>query len=436
MNKSIWQEISLPQFPTLEGDCKTDVCIIGGGLTGLLCAHELQKRGIEYTLIEADRVIRGTSGRTTAKITSQHGLIYGKLLKTIGEERAKLYWQSNEIALCAMRELCTSVDCDFQEQNNYIYSRDTLAPLEAEMKALEMLGIPAQLDLDLPLPFTTAGAVCFSNQGQFHPGKLATCLAKGKRICENTAALNIHKNVVITNRGNIQAEKIIVATHFPFIDRYGAYFAKMYQKRSYVLALTGAGKLEGMYLDCQENGLSLRMQGDLLLLGGGGHRTGKRGGGWEALEAAAKVWYPESREVYRWAAQDCITLDGIPYIGQYSPLLPDVYVATGFNKWGMTSAMLSAQSLADMVQGRRNDYQSLFDPSRSMNMKLFANLGHSALHLLKPTAPRCSHLGCALEWNRQERAWECPCHGSRFSECGEVLENPAQKNKNFRRTHE
>lgn len=432
MNRSIWEKTTFPQFPALEGDCKTDVCIIGGGLTGLLCAREMEKRGIDCVLIEGDRLFRGTSGRTTAKLTSQHGLIYGKLLKQLGRERAKLYWKAHEDALSAMRELCESLDCDYQEQNNYIYSRDALAALEAEMKALDALGIPARLETNLPMPFTTAGAVCFSHQGQFHPGKLGAALAAEKQIYENTAAHNIRKDRVITNQGTIHAEKIIVATHFPFIDRYGAYFLKMYQMRSYVLALEGAGKLEGMYLDCQENGLSLRMQGDLLLLGGGGHRTGKQGGGWESLEVAAKMWFPESREIARWAAQDCITLDGMPYIGQYSPMLPNVFVATGFNKWGMTSAMLSARMLADLVQGRENDYASLFDPSRRMNPQCVTNAAHSVIHLLKPSAPRCSHLGCALEWNRQERAWECPCHGSRFSESGTVLENPAQKNKNFR----
>lgn len=415
----------------MEGDCSTDVCIIGGGLTGLLCAQEMRKRGVDFVLIEADRIFRGTSGRTTAKLTSQHGLIYGKLLKNLGIEQARGYFEANEEALSAMRELCLSIPCNYRGENNYIYARESLKPLDAELEALDALGIPGQLTTDLPLPFSTAGAVCFTNQGRFHPGKLAAGLAKGMQIYENTTAQDIRKNQVITNRGTIQASKIIVATHFPFIDRYGAYFLKMYQKRSYVLALSRAEKIEGMFLDCQENGYSFRMQGDYLLLGGGGHRTGKQDGGWEELKAAAKRWYPQAREVCRWAAQDCITLDEMPYIGQYSPMLPDVYVATGFNKWGMTSAMLSAQILADLVQGRDNEYAALFTPSRSMNKKVFLNIGHSAIHLLKPTAPRCTHLGCALEWNRQEHAWECPCHGSRFSESGKVLENPAQKNKKW-----
>lgn len=434
MNRSIWiKDSTFPEFPPLEGNCKTDVCIIGGGLTGLLCAHEMQKRGIDYVLIEANRIMQGTSGRTTAKQTSQHGLIYGKLLKNLGAERAKRYWEANNNALAAFHALCLSADCDYQDECNYIYSQDSLKPLEGEMRALDILGIPAQLSTNLPMPFPAVGAVCFENQGRFHPGKLAAFLAYGKRIYENTAALNIRNQQVITNRGTIHAPKIIVATHFPFIDRYGSYFLKMYQKRSYVLALEGAREMDGMYLDCQENGFSFRMQGNLLLLGGGGHRTGKQGGGWEQLEAAANTWYPESRVISRWAAQDCITLDGMPYIGQYSPFLPDVYVATGFNKWGMTSAMLSAQMLADLVQGRENDCASLFDPSRRMNMQVFSNVAHSVLHLMKPTAPRCTHLGCALEWNRQEHAWECPCHGSRFTESGKVLENPAQKNIRDRR---
>ena len=193
-----------------------------------------------------------------------------------------------------------------------------------------------------------------------------------------------------------------------------------------MLALKNAPIPEGMYLDAQENGLSFRSWGDNLLLGGGGHRTGKKGGGWAELEAFAREHYPDANIVSRWATQDCISLDGIPYIGQYSASTPNLYVATGFNKWGMTTSMAAARILTDLVRGRENPYASLFSPSRSiLHRQLGVNALESTVNLLTPSRKRCPHLGCALKWNTQEHSWDCPCHGSRFSEDGKLLDNPA-----------
>ena len=193
-----------------------------------------------------------------------------------------------------------------------------------------------------------------------------------------------------------------------------------------MLALKNAPIPEGMYLDAQENGLSLRSWGNILLLGGGGHRTGKPGGGWAELEAFVQAHYPDAKIVSRWATQDCMSLDGLPYIGQYSTATPNLYVATGFNKWGMTTSMAAAQILTDLVRGRENPYASLFSPSRSiLHRQLGVNALESTVNLLTPSRKRCPHLGCALKWNTQERSWDCPCHGSRFSEDGRLLDNPS-----------
>ena len=181
-----------------------------------------------------------------------------------------------------------------------------------------------------------------------------------------------------------------------------------------------------MYLAAEENGLSFRHYGDTLLLGGGGHRTGKKGGGWRELEEKVREFYPEAKITHRWAAQDCMSLDGIPYIGQYSKNTPNLFVASGFNKWGMTSSMVSAKILADLVQRKPNPYTEVFSPSRSMlHMQLGLNLLETTMNLLTPTVPRCPHLGCALKWNQQEHSWDCPCHGSRFQQDGTLIDNPA-----------
>ena len=427
MNNSIWTEgVRLPSFPKLEKNLKTDVLIIGGGLAGILCAWQLQLAGVDYTLIEADTVMHGVSRNTTAKLTSQHGLIYHKLLRRFGPEMARLYWQANEDALSEYRKLSQTIDCDLQDRDNYIYSAYDTAVLEKEWTALQQLQIPARQIHDLPMPFPTAGAICFAGQAQFHPLKFAAGIVDGLNIYEHTAAKAWDSTGIVTDQGRITASKTIVATHFPIFNKHGLYSIKQYQDRSYVLALENAPQYDGMYLDDAATGLSFRNFGNLLLLGGGGHRTGKKGGCWAELEKFAEKHYPNTREVCRWAAQDCKTLDDVPYIGQYSSQTPNLFVATGFNKWGMTSSMVSAMILSDLVQGRENPYSILFSPSRSvLRAQLLVNAAESTFNLLTPTKPRCPHLGCALKWNSAEHSWDCPCHGSRFTEDGKLLDNPA-----------
>ena len=427
MMDSIWgADVQMPRFPQLDKDLHTDVLIIGGGLVGLLCAWNLTRTGINCVLIEQNRLMQGVSGRTTAKLTSQHGLIYGKLLKKFGVEQARLYWQANQNALAELSALAETAACDYKLENNYIYATDGTQKLEAEMAACEKLGLPARWEESLPLPFPVTGAIGFSGQAQFHPLKLAAHIAKGLQIFENTKALAFLGNQVQTPKGTISAENIIVATHFPMLNKHGAYFLKLYQQRSYVIALENAPKIDGMYLDSAENGLSIRSAGKWLLLGGGGHRTGKEGLGWRLPELAAEKFYPQAQVAARWATQDCMSLDGMPYIGRYSKATPHLYVATGFQKWGMSSSMLSAMILTDLIRDKENPYAPLFSPSRSMlHKQLLCNGVETTMNLLRPTKPRCPHLGCALRWNKAEHSWDCPCHGSRFDKSGKVLNNPA-----------
>ena len=428
---SLWLQTSaLPRFKALERDIDTDVLIIGGGLAGILCAYMLDKAGVSYALVEAAEICGGITKNTTAKITSQHGLIYHKLIRDFGPEKARMYLEINQAALERYRQLCAGIDCDFQEQDAFVYSMDDPYKLERELKALETLGFPAALVTQLPLPITTAGAVRFEKQAQFHPLKFVSAIAPGLNIFENTKVLELMPREAVTNRGRIRARKMIVATHFPLLNKHGSYFLKLYQSRSYVLALQGTPELRGMYLDEAAKGLSFRGYGDLLLLGGGGHRTGKKGGGWQELAAFARSAYPGAREAYRWATQDCMSLDGVPYIGRYSAAAPELYVATGFNKWGMTTSMAAAMVLSDLVQEKENPYAAVFSPSRSMlRPQLALNTLEAAVSLLTPTAPRCPHMGCALKYNKQERSWDCPCHGSRFTEEGTLIDNPATDDK-------
>lgn len=424
---SLWNEtVRRHDFPTLQSDMKTDVLIIGGGIAGILTAYFLQKNGVPYILVEKDRICGGTTGNTTAKITFQHGLIYHKMICSNGLEKAEICLRANRAAFEKYAELCRNVDCEYETKNNYVYSVYDRQKLEDEIRALSKIGYDALFIEDLPLPFHTAGAVCFENQAQFHPLKFLFSIARDLKIFEHTFVREMIGTTAVTDSGKIDADKVIVTTHFPFINKHGSYFLKLYQHRSYVIALENAQDVDGMYVDEDKTGFSFRNYGNLLLLGGGGHRTGKSGGNRDELRNFAARTYPDAVERYHWAAQDCMSIDSIPYIGHYSKNTPDLYTASGFNKWGMTGSMLSAMLLSDMICGRQNDFSEAFSPSRNfIKPQLFMNGFESAKNLLTPSKKRCPHLGCALKWNPAERSWDCACHGSRFDESGKVLDNPA-----------
>lgn len=427
---SIWTKTAEPpHFPSLESDLSTDVLIVGGGMAGILCAYQLSEMGVDYILVEADRIGGGITKNTTAKITSQHGLIYHKLIQEFDVKTARLYLQANQAALGRFQQLCCKIDCDFEEKDAFVYSRNNRKKIEQEISALKQLGFPAAFESELPLPFSIAGAVRFPKQAQFHPLRFLSAVAQGLKIFEHTKVLELMPGKAVCTGGVISAKKIIIATHFPILNKHGAYFMKLYQHRSYVIALEGAPNIEGMYVDEQDQGLSFRMYNGLLLLGGNGHRTGKSGG-WQELENFARKHYPHAKIIARWATQDCMSLDGVPYIGRYAKNTPNLFVATGFNKWGMTSSMTAASLLTDLVLEQGNEYARVFRPSRQIiRPQLALNAVESIIGLITPTAPRCPHMGCALKYNAAEHSWDCPCHGSRFGERGELIDNPATDDK-------
>ncbi len=432
MKQSVWMEnVKFPEFPTLKETINTDVLVIGGGLCGILCAYYLQKAGVDCVVAEGNRIACGITKNTTAKITAQHGLIYGKLAEEFGLDTANLYLNANLKAIENYEALCRKIPCHFEKTMAYTYSLTDRKIIERETETLHRLGYPAIIKETVELPFETQGAVCFPNQAQFHPYQFISKIIKNLTIYEHTWIREITPTEAISDDGRIRAKKIIVATHFPFINKHGSYFLKLYQHRSYVTAFENAQKLTGMYVDEQKTGMSFRNYGTLLLIGGGGHRTGKKGGNWREIERFARTYYPDTRVKYRWATQDCMSLDGIPYIGQYSKSTPDLYVATGFNKWGMTSSLVSAMILTDLILDKENEFAKVFSPQRSMlKPQLLVNGFESTLNLLTPTKPRCPHLGCALKWNRAERSWDCPCHGSRFEKDGCLIDNPATGDAN------
>lgn len=429
--ESVWLKTSKKmRFDALNRNKNADVLIIGGGITGILCAYKLKNAGVDCMLVEADEICGGITKNTTAKITLGHGLIYDKMIKRFGEGKARLYAEAQSKSIKEYARLCEDIDCDFETRDNYVYSLDDRKKIEKEVAALNRIGVKAEFSDAKELPFRVSGAVRVKDQAQFHPLKFLYAIAKDLPIYEHTKVTELMPNKAKTNHGEITFKKLIIATHFPMLNKHGLYFLKLYQHRSYVLALKGVQNVSGMYVDESDTGLSFRNYGNLLLLGGGGHRTGKKGGCWQELEDFAHKHYKNAEIVGKWATQDCMTLDDIPYIGQYAKSTSDVFVATGFKKWGMTNAMVSADILCDLVQGKVNPYAAVFDPTRTvLRPQLAVNAFDSVVGILTPTAPRCPHLGCALKYNKTEHTWDCPCHGSRFTEDGQLIDNPATDDK-------
>lgn len=433
MHQSIWKETKLASFPRLTENKKTDVLIIGGGLCGVLCAYYLKQAGVDCLLVEGDRIGSGVSGNTTGKVTWLQGLVYSDLIQKYGREKAQMYLRSQQEALREYEKLSDAYDFDFEKRSAYTYSLKSKEGVEREGIALRALGAEVHLSAAEELPFKTQGTLCAAEQGQLNIIKLLRHLTRDITVFEHTFVKNITAEGVYFHHGVICAKNIIVATHFPFVDRWGGYFLKQYQHRSYVLALKNAPRIKGMYVDEADKGMSFRSYGDTLLLGGGGHRTGKRGGGFEEVENFVRSYYPKAKVVTCWATQDCMTLDRLPYIGQYSSKTPNIFVATGFNKWGLTNSMAAALLLRDSILGKKKDWDLVFSPRRSvLHPQFFINLGETAGNMILPLPKRCSHLGCALHYNKAEHSWDCPCHGSRFSENGKVLDNPADRPANVK----
>ena len=358
--ESIWSKTAeVTAMPSLADNLETEVAVIGGGMAGILIAYFLQQEGKKVIVFEASRVGSGQTKNTTAKISSSHNLIYHKLIRDCGIEKARQYALANQKAIKAYQNLIDKyqIPCHFQELPSYLYSVTRSDSLEAEVKAAQKLGIHAEFTTQTELPFPVAGAAKFYGQAQFHPLEFLDKMIKELTIYENTKVKSVEGQEIVTDSYVIHAEQIVFATHYPFINVPGYYFMRMHQERSYVLALENAVQLDGMYLGIdKENSFSYRNYEDLLLIGDSGHRTGenKVGGCYQKLWEEASKYWTGSRVSASWSAQDCMTLDGIPYIGQYSSQTPDWYVATGFGKWGMTSSMVSAMLISDLIMKREN----------------------------------------------------------------------------------
>ena len=540
--KSYWIDSVKEQnkFSALEENIKTDICIIGGGLTGLSTAYNLSKYKIRTVLLEKDEICKQTSGNSTAKITSQHGLIYKYLTDSKGQDFARKYYEANENAIRNIKNIIDKegIDCDFEYQPAYVFTQKVqdVQKIKDEVEAVNNLGGRAKFieakDIEINklnsveyvenqggklkisgdniekenlnlerdvvkermkqvLPIKAIAGIEFENQAQFNPYKYGNALAKicsdsGIKIFEHSKVIDVDTEdedeyyiITLENGCKIKAKYVVITTKYPIVNIPGFYFVKMYQSSSYAIAMQTKQRLfEGMYIDSEEPTISLRTAkfGDeyLLIVVGFDHKTGAQidlSNSYRYLEEVAKSLYSEGKIKYHWNTEDCITLDKIPYIGNFSNLWENAYVATGFNKWGITTSNIAAEIITDKILGEENEYEEIFKSTRLepiKNIKEVTNMVKESVNSLVAKKlelpqeeanqiqngegkivevngqkigiykndegeiykvnPVCKHLGCELSWNNLEKTWDCPCHGSRYDFKGNLIYGPSVKN--------
>jgi glycine/D-amino acid oxidase-like deaminating enzyme/nitrite reductase/ring-hydroxylating ferredoxin subunit len=493
-NTSLWVD-SAPEtdYPVLKPGLHVDVAVLGGGIAGLTTALLLKRDGASVAVVEAGRVGAGVTAYTTAKVSSLHGIQYQSVESSFGADGARAYAEANEAGLGQIARFIDElgIECDFRRKSAFTYTEDPddVGRIEDEVEAASRAGLAASFTTDTDLPWPVAGAVRVDDQAEFHPRRYLLPLAEavaggGSHVFERSRAIAVaggKEHVRIsTTRGELTADQVVVATHFPFLDR-GGYFARMHPERSYGLGLylkRGAKAPQGMYLSTESPAHTVRShptpRGEMVIAGGESHKTGQ-GGDTAARVARLERWARERFDVrsieYRWSTQDNMPVDGVPFIGRLAPFQKRLWVATGFMKWGLTNGTAAGMILTDLIAGRVNPWADLFDSTRFKPLasakelvKENANVGVHFVgdHLGRPDVPSvgslapgeggivrrgaskvaayrdeggtvhavsavCTHLGCQVKWNQAERSWDCPCHGSRFDVSGRVIQGPAVK---------
>lgn len=477
-------------FEEIKEDKKVSVCIIGGGLTGLQTAYNLSDK-LDVVILEKDRICGSTSGKTTGKITSQHGVFYDYLINSQSKEFAKMYLEANEKAIQNIKDIVEKeeIECDLEEESSYVFTKQEtkLDMIKNEQKAVDKLQKEkSDYVKEIELPTEISGAIEFKNQAQFHPLKYAYGLAKAiikndGKIYENTKVTDIkrenEKYVVYANKNKVIADYVVLATRYPIMNVPGYYFLKMYQSTSYAMVFDAKKKLfDGMYISYETPNVSFRTirdgERELLLAVGYDYKTGTEElrDGYQRLEVIVRKMYPDAEVLYKWTAEDCISLDKIPYIGQYSSIMKNLYIATGFNKWGVTSSNVTANIITDKILQKENKYEEIFKSTRIEPIKNRQEMGDMLKEANKSillsrfkipkeeldnikigegkiikidntkvgvyksktgeifkVKPICTHLGCELYFNNIEKIWECPCHGSKFTYDGKSIEVPSNK---------
>lgn len=482
--QSLWREPEedVPR-PALDGVIEADVAVIGGGIAGITLALRLQRTGAAVVVLEAVTVASGVTGLNTAKVSALQQTKLAEIRSRHGVEAAGDYASASLIGVEDVAALVAEerIDCGFERRAavTYAATEDQLGTVQDELRAGTDAGLKVSWDGGAGLPFDVAGAVWLEEQAVVHPVRYVRGLARaferdGGVICEHSRVVSVSEGrpcrVVVEGGGELRAPQVVVATHYPILDR-GGFFARMEAQRSYCVAVRVDGDLPtSMAISAGSLSHSLQWWGDdVLIVGGEGHSAGDAGvtsERYEALEAWAAERWTVTERLARWSAQDPVPYDHLPMIGPLRPGSGRLWVATGWQKWGLTGATFAARILAERVAGREHGWSARFSPSRvsvrstpsaarlgtKFGLLMALDRAKSSPHaadlapgegavvrhgldkaaayrdddgVLHAVSARCTHLGCLVRFNAAETSWDCPCHGSRFAVDGTVLEGPA-----------
>jgi glycine/D-amino acid oxidase-like deaminating enzyme/nitrite reductase/ring-hydroxylating ferredoxin subunit len=483
-DRSYWNATAeAPVFPALSGNLEVDVAIIGGGIVGITAARLLKDRGVSVAVVEGRRVGRQVTGKSTAKLSSQHGLRYQTLERKFGEDKARLYAEAQETGIRRIAELAREhgIDADIEPMPAYVYTRDEsyVEQIEKEVEVARRLGLPASLTRDTGLPFPVLQAMRWDDQAQFHPtkyvaGLAATIPGNGCHVFENSRAVDYEPTRVVTDRGTVAARHVVMATHLP-LGQVGLYYAMAYPMAEPVIAAPIRRVLPGMYKNAEQPGHSIRTHshnGRVYGIVAGSHFKPGHPDDERKHLADIERWLTENFEAdtitHRWINEDYSAMDGAPFIGWSSSGGDGYLVATGFGAWGLSNGTAAAMIIADLATGKENAWLEMFDATRIKPIagapEFLKENAEVATHLVggylsrKPksydelepgdaaimkidgdnvaafrdesgkvhaVSAVCSHMGCIVGWNSTDRTWDCPCHGSRFELSGEVIHGPA-----------
>lgn len=480
---SYWIE-SAPaaSYSILRGNVEADVCVVGGGITGLLCAFELVEAGKKVVVLEADRIASSVTGYTTAKLTSQHGLHYRRLTDELGANTARAYGAANQAALVRIRQIAEQlgIDGDIEDRDAYVYgtAEDSVEVLQAEARAATDAGLPAEFTRDVPLPFPTVGAVRFAGQAQLHPRRLLVPLAaalveRGVQVFESSKATGTSRSdrwTVSCADGSVQADDVVIAALTPGAGAGGDLWDHLYCHQGFAVAMplnSGNGP-DGVLISAERPMRSIRTikrpEGRMLEVGGAAYVADPSSGSspYDDLEGWAREHFDCGAAEYRWTTQDYSTADGLPLIGALEQ--DGMYIATGFGGWGMTTGGVAAAIIRDLitdVPGSAEQWR-IFDPLRPLpgvdstliSRRTSSGTDEDARQVVDALAPGraavvrsggeqlgvyrqqdgqlqvvsavCTHAGCIVLWDAGATQWSCPCHGSRFDPDGSVSSGPAQ----------
>ncbi len=468
--ESIWKTSALPFPYGQEGYLpeKVEVAVVGGGLVGILTAHALAQAGISVAVLEAFTPGYGSSGNNTGKVTCQRGACFSPLIEAKGEAAAGLWADACQKAIQDYWALCEryGIKCTPEEVPALLYTNGGDEILVREAEAAGRLSIPNTLchSKELPLPHTLA--LSYPQQLQLNPLKFLLGVASQVPVWAGMRVVAVGDDFLYTEEGDrLEFEHLVLATHYPIKTLPAMTFARVMQSTSYAIALRDVPVLGGMYYSVDPQGLSLRSFGNTLIAVGASHRTGApHPAAYPTLLAVLSKYYPEAKITHRWTAQDCMSEDGLPLVGKVGR--HNHYIATAFDKWGLTGAMIASELLSSLIRGERHPLAKILSPARfsvrglsrtvsqtahalsGLGKSLFAipaetaeelspGTGNVVLHRGRKSAataqehthtclsPYCTHMGCQVAWNPDSDSWECPCHGSRFSREGIPLDAPA-----------